>query len=328
MEEGKSFRIRTSAPIVSVKDFSKFFYKDPELERLIKESFFYLIVQRQLLSFENIVIENMSLIMDIVQKGHDHILKVKLPLYQDQLLMKGDEKAKLESQSSFDTYLDKDGNLIDIHSIKIYKGQITPENFVHMIAPEWLIRDYYTKSLNIEIDGDITQFLNYKVHYIGISTEQKIVDRLKSHSNLQAILSEEASISNTVMNSLELGIMFFDLQGLSQYNILRHDVPLTKKSTDKFANAIMGNIDDDDRTVFKDAEKAFVSALKPNYNIIQFNSYPNRQDFLINKDYSFITYEFNDPFNLIFETTNFNSANGDIIIVTEEYNAQIIKFSE
>jgi hypothetical protein len=326
MEEGQSFRIRSSAPIMNVKDFSKYFYKDSEIERLTKDSFFYMIVQRPIQSFENIKRRGNNLIVDVVQKHNDSKLKITLPLYQSGMLTEDIKQFGMVLQSDFEELFDENKYPKDVHAIKLYKGKIEPKNFVKLLTPEWIIRDHYRNFADMEIEGNITDFLNYIVHYIGISTEQKIVDRLKSHSNLQAILSEESSISESVMNSIELGIIFFELEGTSQYNLISPGDLAIEKNREKLRAALIGKTLHGDKKIFKDAEKAFVSAFKPIYNRIQFKTYPRKKDLLKDKGYSFITYEFIDPFNLVFETSNLNSANGDLIIVTEEKKVQIIKF--
>jgi len=328
MKVGKSFRIRSSTPILNIKDFSKHFYKDPEIDRLTKESFLYFIVQRPIHSFENIQQQGNNLIFDIEQKTNESKLKIKLPLYQEGIFTKEVNDFIIEFQSDFDKIINDNDRPVNVHSIKLYKDDLKKENFVKLLTPEWIIRDYYTDTQKMEVEGDITNFLTYKVHYIGISTKQEIKKRVKSHSSLQSILSEIESLVGTVMNSIELGVIFLELQGSSQYNMFTSADLANEQNINQFVDALTRNAIESDKTIFKDAEKAFVSALTTHYNEIKYITYPQKHDLLNDKNLTFITYEFNDPLNLIFENMNFNSANGDLIIVTQENKAQIIKFQK
>ena len=310
---------------MQVMDYSKYLANDPEIQRLTKDSFFYLILQRPILTFENISISQTTLNFEIHQKQNIQKLKCKLPFIQKEMFSK-DDKRSLEFLSNNDTVWNEIGELYEIQNIKCFKVVNKDLNFIKLLTPEWIIRDHYNDNISIEIEGNILDFLNYKIHYIGTATKQKITDRLNSHSNLQKILSEETSIQKGDLNSLELCIMFFEIQGNSQYSLL------TSKDLEKERNDMVklfqGGFADDEKMVFQDAEKAFVQYIKPEYNTIQFKSYPKKNDLLKRKGYKFITYEFTDPIKLNFKNGTMDCSKGDLILVTENEKARIVTFKE
>jgi len=323
----KFYRIRTAAPIVSVKEFSAYFCKEKEFLRLTDDSFLYLIVQRPILSFENLKCINHVITAEIRQKNSDITLQFKLPMKQS-FIHESFKKGLNISVESDSELFDTEGNMQNIHSFKVYNGEIAHENFLKLFTPEWLIRDYYNSNIEMQVEGDITKFLEYKLHYIGTATEQHITSRLSSHSKLQKILSEEASISKEEMNSQELAIIFCEMQGVSESHLLYPGS--SKEEQERLVDAIMkskkGYDDHNDKEILKDAEKAFVSAIKPNYNTMLYKSYPKKEDLIYSEGLVGISYEFTDPFTLKFSNGDLASFNGDCIVIYENEKPHIIKF--
>jgi len=60
-----------------------------------------------------------------------------------------------------------------------------------MVFSGEFIHNYSRGHIEAEINGDILDFLNYNVHYVGKATDQDIWTRLTGQSSLQDILSIE-----------------------------------------------------------------------------------------------------------------------------------------
>lgn len=310
------YQIRLSYPPISVRDFSAGLNKDPELIRLTERSFFYIIVQRPILSFEKLNVDNYTLNCQIKASDNDSIVKVKLPLIQQKLFKKGDRiYMKMETDFEKLKFRDSDSNPTNVHRLRFYIDEEKSDNHVFSISPESILLYQNSEFLDYKIEGEIESTLQYKAHYIGISTEQPIINRLSAHSNLQKILSQEIPLTKETILSQELAIMFFELGGETRTSIIQK-----KKRENIDFEFISGTTIPSEKDVFKDAEKAFVKLMKPNYNKIQFKSYPNKKSLFSDNNYIFITYEIVNNLILNFENATYNSFMKDKIMLSEESN--------
>ena len=216
----------------------------------------------------------------------------------------------LKFGSSNDVIQDSTGKLIEVHSLKIYNGEPIPENFIKLITPEIILIWYYRQIVYCQIKGDIAPFMNYKVHYIGTATKQKIVDRLLSHTTFQRILSEVDSITSQTPPSNEIVLLFFEIDGASNYSFF---VPGDVSPLD--IEFFMGNGLPSDIQVFTEAEKVFVKCFRPNYNQIRFKSYPRKEDLMSSQDFIFMAYSIEDPLILIFDNGYLNALNQDSLLL-------------
>lgn len=148
-------------------------------------------------------------------------------------------------------------------------------------------------------------FANYLEHttydllYVGIAKKGDTYDRLvaKGHKARQSILSNEPQRYPGARPTDEIFLFFFRPESLflTAFGI-DHDFSETDFSEPPV----------DTKSIVADAEKAFVSLLKPDYNHVQYKSYPKGTDGLYGSKIQRYGY-------LIGENISFRTAHGEIV---------------
>jgi hypothetical protein len=145
---------------------------------------------------------------------------------------------------------------------------------------------------------------NYDLLYVGIANKQDSFERLlkKAHQGRVEILTEEKIRYPTPSNRVsdEIVLFFFDIDPL----LIQQWSP-----EDEMDDIIL---DINSPRTIADAEKAFVSLLKPEYNNIQFKEYPRGQDGLYGSGFNIYQY-------VIFENFTFNTPSGSFIGSRNEF---------
>lgn len=137
----------------------------------------------------------------------------------------------------------------------------------------------------------------YDLLYIGIAKVGDSYDRLikKGHHARQAILSNEPQRYPGARVSDEIFLFLFRLEPL-YITIIGGDDEIGDNYLD---------FDYQHKQLVADAEKAFVSLLQPNYNVVKFNQYPKGADGLYDSNLDRYAYS-------IGEAITFNTAHGKI----------------
>lgn len=145
--------------------------------------------------------------------------------------------------------------------------------------------------------GDYRALATYDLLYVGIAKVGDTYDRLiaKGHKARQTILSNEPQRYPGARPSDEIYLFFFMLSPL----YLTTFAPDHDYTEDDFKQTC------EDKRVVADAEKAFVSLLQPEYNIVKFKSYPKGADGLYESKFHRYGY-------LIGENIAFRTAHGEI----------------
>jgi len=114
------------------------------------------------------------------------------------------------------------------------------------------------------------QFTQYLLHYVGISKKEDSLQRLviKPHDTRLRILSNEHAKTRGSRVTDELILLFFAVNPL-RMSVLETD--------EEIAETVRG-VEFDKVAIVADAEKAYVSILKSEYNKIRFADYPKGQD--------------------------------------------------
>lgn len=288
---------------------------DPIIKEFINSGRLYIIAQRPVLTFEKFYIDvddpiNPILKFEVHQKGTPAILLCEFPLFQEE----------------FNVPL---GSRCDIAINYIYpKSEIECEqeqampfnsmaNFVintgteyYWISPKKLIYHYLREALDIKIEGDITVFLNYKVHYIGKATEQDIIKRLTGHSHLQDILSLEKPFHYGTLPSEEIALLFLSFKD----NVFMNTLSIEDTDLSTTVKILMGETPIEDNIIYLDAEKALINALKPKHNKLLYNSYPKSKDGLHPHNLDVYTFSISDPITLQYENGEIIGCKDSIII--------------
>jgi len=303
--------------------------KDDEgTEKAIESASLYIIAQRPVITFENVIpdTKEFQLNFDICQQGNPTVLNCKLPFVQS-IFGITDEDDKIGIAFN---YLDKSiiQNHVpfsNIHSFSLVKLKEEGKKFLFWFSPEKLLQNWWAGYIQCEIVGDYKSFTKYKVHYVGKATKQGILQRLKGHSTFQDILSLEKPVTPKQIPANEIVILPFKFrENLHIETFGDEDDPKSMAAT------VMGKNNPKQETIFLDAEKAIISAIKPNYNKELFNSYPKSMDGLFSHNYNQISYTFLDPITLIYNegeiAGGLSSMGGDTIIVKNNSELLLKKY--
>lgn len=162
-----------------------------------------------------------------------------------------------------------------------------------MTAHTWYTPDsiYWEKSRhNKSLAGfnNHSTVCNYDLLYVGIANKQNSFDRLiaKAHQGRTQILSDEDIRYPIPHNRVsdEIILFLFDIEPLI----------IQKWGIEDEMNDIITEFDSS-RSI-ADAEKAFVSLLKPQYNKVVFQDYPHGRDGLYESGFNVYQYSINENF--------------------------------
>lgn len=247
---------------VSNYDFT--FLRDEEkLQNLLANSSLYIIAQRTELSFESFTTdpENGLLEFEIHQKHNPKKLKCKLHISQIASSVNSEIDICIEF-ASYNSKIDKsaDQKVNNIHSIRLFASEISRENFLVWFSPEKFLHNYWKKCFDAEIIGDIMDFLKYKVHYVGKSTDQDIWVRLTGHNTLQDILSIEYPLVHGSLPTHEIVLLLYKFQDNVSMSTFDNN-----SSINDMVNALYGKDRPDQRSIFLDDEKVLIKYMQPIY---------------------------------------------------------------
>ncbi len=301
--------------------------KDPKIELAMENASLYVIGQRPVITFENVVLEafEYAVNFEIHQKGNPNILKGKLPLIQECVDSKSDDTIALDFNFLDRQDIQKQFPLGNLHGFSLSKQIEDKREFLIWFSPEKLLRNWWKKQIDCEIEGDFKSFLNYKVHYVGKATKQSILKRLTGHNTFQDILSIENPITYKDLPAHEITLLCFEFEDNLELRNFGDDADVKEMTA-----TLMGENFPKQETIFLDAEKALINAMKPDYNKKLFKGYPKSKDGLFKDKYNYISYSFADPITLIYSQGKIKGSldyfGGDKIII--KYNKEISLIKE
>lgn len=299
---------------------------DKLIERALEKSSLYIIGQRPIITFENVIPDTTvyQLNFEIHQKGNPNILKCKLPFDQ--------EIFGLIKENVVDVafnYLDKSIKqekppFQNIHGFSLVRHIKDRKEFIIWFSPEKLLQNWWKKNIDCEIDGDWKSFTQYKVHYVGKATKQGILKRLTGHSTFQDILSLETPVTEKQLPANEIVILPFEF-----YDNLQIQTFGDGADAKDMVAAFLGVNYPEQEKVFLDAEKALIKAIQPAYNKEMFNNYPVSKDGLYNDNYDAISYTFMDPITLLYDSGEIKGGltpiGGDAILILDNSECKLVK---
>lgn len=300
---------------------------DPFIAKAIEQASLYVIAQRPVITFENVIPERFedALSFEIHQKGNPNILKGKLPLIQASLGSEGDniaialkflDKEKPQTVSPFN----------NLHAISFAKQIEGKSKFLLSFSPEKLLQNWWKEQIECDIEGSYESFLNYKVQYVGKATRQSIFKRLRGHNKLQDILSLENPITYKDSPAHEIVILCFEFKSNVQFQVFSNNV-----SAKELGASLLGENFPNEEKIFLDAEKALINAIKPKYCKELYNNYPKSIDGLFDDKYNSISYTFVDPITLQYKEGEINGKldfnGGDSIVIKDNKDVSLVKMA-
>jgi hypothetical protein len=300
--------------------------EDTIVQDLLKPSSLYVIAQRPILSFENIIFDEINpyISFEIHQKNNPEKLSINFPFFQPNVATDKEKEVIVLFGSNDPNHVFDRNDIKNVHGLKFYESSQEGENFLVWFSPEKFLHNFARGHIQAEIIGDIRKFLNYKVHYVGKATDQEIWKRLTGHSTLQDILSIENPFNYGSLPSHEIVLLLFEFY--DNFTIRTYDI---NSSIEEMTDSFMGKNQPDKRSVFLDAEKALIKAMQPKHNKIQFKSYPKAKANLEHYNFNIVSFTFMDPITLKYDKGEIRGGlsfmGGDIISIKDNTQFNIIK---
>ena len=299
---------------------------DVGLEVSLKHSSLYIIAQRPVITIENLVFKSseFELHFEIHQKENPNILKCKLPLTQETFDLEKEQTVAIAFNFIYSNQKSAEEPVNNLRGFSLLKHRVPKDEFICWFSPEKLLRNWWQHDIECEIDGDVRSFTRYKVHYVGKATKQSIIKRLTGHSTFQDILSLEMPVTEKQLPANEIVILPFMF-----HNTLELQSFGAEQDVNSMVDALTMKNFPSEESVFLDAEKALIKAIRPNYNKELFRNYPVSKDGLYNKNYDMIEYTFMDPISLVYQEGEIEGGlipmGGDSILITNNKEFKLHK---
>ncbi|MGV8875711.1 MAG: hypothetical protein ACOH2Q_24525 [Rhodococcus sp. (in: high G+C Gram-positive bacteria)] len=262
--------------------------RDPAVEKMLRNSAFYMMATRAEATFITPVIEDDGTLTLGITTGHDLTDYVTLDLRQ---LYENFHDLD-ETPDDFEVRFGPKVIKFFAHATEdeIADGTAVPFEW---FTTEKLIFDFGQGKAGITGLDRHRQFATYDLLYVGIATKTDTYDRLfaDSHTARQAILGNEYSIGSKSRVTDELILFAWDVDALvlQTWDPDSEDDLTDEKTWEAHRRAVIA-----------DAEKAFVHLLDPQYNTVKYGRYPHGKDGLYGR--GFDTYSFVLTENITFET--------------------------
>lgn len=259
---------------------------DPEVEALLRQSDFYMIGGRAEAKYLDLVIDPETYVVTFdFAIGDDFRDPVEIHIR--------DLPAVQESEA--ESFWVEAGD----KNIRIWDGPIGEpgSNVLEWFTTEKLIWDRSRGRAGIARFDRHREAATYDLLYVGIAKVGDSFDRLinNGHKARMEILGNEPQRYPGSRVTDEIYLFLFNLQPV----ILTTFEPKHDFEDEDFSGAY------EQKRIVADAEKAFVSLLQPEYNVVKFASYPKGADGLYGSDFVRYGYVICEPFS-------FNTAHGRI----------------
>jgi hypothetical protein len=289
MEDTKSQGIKniqihatTRYPIVSAYEF-EFLKTEEEIQYLLKPCTIYFIVQRPLIYINDFVVQDGVISFEISDDQGKPPLKCKF-IPSGNSFCKADEELLINAQF-YKKDSDKEQPFNDVAAFKIFTLN---EDFLGWFSPQKFIYEFLSGTIKAEIIGNIPDYIDYRVHYIGKAFAQDIWDRLTGHHKMQKILTLEDSLNTKNLKApFEISLLMLDIDGFDESNIF----PVFDFAVPEGTDPIIHSFDfEDDNESFEnyytpaltprsaelttETEAFLVNTFKPSYNETLFLNYP------------------------------------------------------
>lgn len=262
-----------SYPAMSVYEFEHF-KEEADVLRFWETSSIYMICQRPVLYFDNIMLDAGEISMKIRQRGDARELSVRFTPAEE-IQLPDNNKDFWVDLEFYDPAQQTEQPYRNVAGIKLLNDK---QEFIVWLTPERLLFLYIKGKLKADIEGQIHEFLTYSVHYIGQAQNQNIWDRLTGHEKLSKVLALEHPFITGEFSPYELSLIFLKFDGFSEGTILPLQGPkdIDTKDNEDIADAfIPRTIEDVKEFAINDFEAYLINFFQPKYNKKIYKSYPN-----------------------------------------------------
>lgn len=274
----------TRYPIVSAYEF-EFLKTEKQIQDIISPCTIYFILQRPLLYFENVRMDEGEITFHIADASSSTPLKCTFLPSENGFCSPGQELL-IEVQ-----FYKKEADLIapynDVAAIKLLDSE---GNFLGWFSPAKFLYEYLAGSISIVIEGDVEKFIDYTVHYIGKAFSQEIWKRLTGHEKMQSILTREnaVSLNTTARAPFEIALLLLEIDGFDEANIfpnfefaiqpghspIVHEFSMEGDPDKSFSTYYSPKLSAGAPELTTEVEAILVRAFRPKYNKTMFDNYP------------------------------------------------------
>lgn len=274
---------RTRYPIVSAYEF-EFLKSESELQALVKPSTIYFILQRPLVYINKLTLVDGEIKFEITDGSSATPLRCVFDPRENGFGHAGEE-FDIEIQF-YKRIRDEIPPFCDVAGVKLFDSK---RKFLAWIGAQKFIYQYLCGELKAEVEGDISAYINYKVHYIGQSFSQKIWNRLTGHEKMQSILTREDSLNSSALkSSFEISLLLLEIDGFDEANtypffdhlLTPGTVPIPfdfsfEDEDTRYEAYLSPKLSPTAHELTNEVEALLISLFKPRYNEIKFENYPN-----------------------------------------------------
>jgi hypothetical protein len=237
---------------------------DPEVETRLRQSDFYMIAARAELKFVDISVDQRARTINFRVAGNGLVDDVSIHI---------DKHPGLKAANP-DSILIECGPKF----IRIWSNPDSPDEQVSAwFTADSLLRDRWRGAPFISGLAQYRKFATYDLLYVGIAKKGDSYDRLiaKGHEKRQEILSNEPQRGEGARVADEVILFLFRVEPLT---VQTFEPDHEFEDSDFSENVEL-------KRIVADAEKAFVSLLKPTYNVTLFKDFPKGRDGLYKGQY-------------------------------------------
>lgn len=271
----------TRYPVVSAYEFE--FLKGEEVVReRMAGCTLYFVVQRPLTYFSNVVPSNGYLTFDIIDTVHPP-LHCKIDMARCGFCGP-DETVMIEFQF-YKKERDEKPPFNDVAAFKILRED---ESFVVWETPQKLLYEAIANGLPVAFSGNVNDYLDYHVHYIGKAFAQKVWDRLTGHDKMQKILTMEDTLAakdKSTRAPFEIALLMLEIEGYDEAVLAVGEdfdgpsglspILYELETEEHMAVLIQPSLDLRAPELTTEAEALLINKFKPSYNEVRYDKYPD-----------------------------------------------------
>ncbi len=289
-------------PIVSAWEFD-FLREEEVIRRRWDGSTIYMVVQRPLTYFDNVVIGDGHIRFEIAD-GDRPPIACRVDLAANGICGAGEA---VEVVVGFHAAAAGSGQpLRNVGAFQVFGAD---GRFILWWSPQKLLYEMLVNGLAVEtaVDANPHAFLDFEVHYIGKSFSQKVWNRLAGHRKLQRILTREREVGTApeARAPFEISLLILRVVAFSDIPMIGaaegnpmlgpdpivHRLDLSREGAyERFAMRPPVTLGDEALTT--EVEAMLINRFRPKYNEVLFHNYPDIRGGMREKGYSWTALTF------------------------------------
>lgn len=270
-------RFLMTYPAMSAYEFDHF-REEAAVQERWRSASLYMICQRPVIFFDDVVAESGVISGRIRQRGNATALRFELDILPGQPYFGSTSETIIEF-NFYDHQPTPTPPLKNVAAIKFFDSE---NKFTGYLSPERLLFEHLRIGKFARIKGDISALLRYEVHYIGQAQDQPIERRLRRHETFQRILAREFPRIAQDIPTMEISLLFFGLDYASTpvtFQILdggelsdSQGRPLSDKEAEEAL--LSTRLERFRNEIVNDAEAYLINFMLPRYNHVRYANYP------------------------------------------------------